>query len=235
MSSLTSRARILNKLSNAQKPFADLPTIPAEARLRVALLEDANPQALYELFVDEAQKLHCHFHAVERAAALDAIIELLGGDTRVLAWDSQHIPVPDLASHLAANNIQIAAPQDGSVRVGITGIHAAIATTGSLILMSGEGCYRSTSLLPDLHIAVMTRDQIYPDLETWMAHQRERDDFAAFRQSANTTIITGPSKTADIGGELIEGAHGPIAVHILCIEATDADLPATPRTTEQGI
>lgn len=216
MSSLTSRARILNKLSNAQKPFVDTP--PIAERRRVAPLEDTSPQALLEKFQEEVEKIHCHFHALKREDAHDAVIELIGGDSSVLAWDTQHIPLPDLPDHLKQHNIEVAAPKDGNVRVGITGLDAAIATTGSLILLSGDGKHRSTSLLPDIHIAIMTRDQLLPDLETWMEYQRESDNFEAFRNSANTTIITGPSKTADIGGELIEGAHGPIAVHIICIE-----------------
>ena len=104
--------------------------------------------------------------------------------------------------------------------MGITGVSAALAGTGSLVLESGNGRYRATSLLPDLHIALVTPKQILPDLDSWADAQRERD-FAAFRESSNTVIVSGPSKTADIGHQLVKGAHGPRELHILVIGAVN--------------
>jgi L-lactate dehydrogenase complex protein LldG len=34
---------------------------------------------------------------------------------------------------------------------------------------------------------------------------------------ANLTLISGPSKTADIEGILITGVHGPGAVHVILV------------------
>ena len=42
----------------------------------------------------------------------------------------------------------------------------------------------------------------------------------AFKRSSNDVIVTGPSKTADIGHQLVKGAQGPRELQIL-------DLPAT--------
>ena len=43
---------------------------------------------------------------------------------------------------------------------GVTGVDFALAETGTLILLSGAGRPRSTSLLPDVHVAVFDRDRL---------------------------------------------------------------------------
>lgn len=86
--------------------------------------------------------------------------------------------------------------------VGLSGATAALAETGSVILKSGPGLSRMATLLPPVHIAVVPRAAITPDLFTWTARQ-EADMPAAI------TIVTGPSKTADIEQTLAVGVHGP--------------------------
>jgi L-lactate dehydrogenase complex protein LldG len=66
--------------------------------------------------------------------------------------------------------------------------------------------------LPDKHIAVIKESQLVVDMETWIT--QARDNFA---KPSNITIVTGPSKTADIGQELILGAHGPRSVHVVLL------------------
>ena len=78
--------------------------------------------------------------------------------------------------------VSVAEPNDGDVRVGITGATAALAATGSLVLESGAGRPRSASLLPDVHIALMTADQLHNDLEDWQLAQ-QASGYPAFRRS----------------------------------------------------
>jgi L-lactate dehydrogenase complex protein LldG len=144
--------------------------------------------------------------------ALETILELIGDEKRILSWQPQHIPLPDLHPALAQAGISIAAPEDDTVLVGITGVDVALAATGSLVLNSGAGQYRATSLLPDKHIAVVKTSQLVVDVETWIAATK-----AEFNKPSNITVITGPSKTADIAQELIIGAHGPRSVHVVLL------------------
>jgi L-lactate dehydrogenase complex protein LldG len=107
---------------------------------------------------------------------------------------------------------------DPHVEVGITGVDAALAATGSLVLMSGPDQPRAVSLLPTTHLAIVREEQILPHFEAWVTAQRAAG-FDAFRQTSNVIVISGPSRTADIGMELILGAHGPMAVQIVLISA----------------
>lgn len=213
---MSSRNQILSKLRQAQKPFTDIEQV--KERQHAIRLSDTSPNALKTRFIEEAEKLGCFVYPVEDEG--EAIIKILGlieDEKQVLAWDNEHLPIGNLSQVLADKNISIASHDDGKTLIGITGVDLALAATGSLILRSGKGKYRTTSLLPDKHIIVLRSQQIIPDFETWVQQEGETG-YAAFKQNSNTTIISGPSKTADIGQILVKGAHGPRQVHIILID-----------------
>jgi L-lactate dehydrogenase complex protein LldG len=90
--------------------------------------------------------------------------------------------------------------------VGITSCDLAIAETGTLMMCSRPGQERVASLLPPLHIAIIERQQIVPDLIDAIGWLGDRG-LAAL--PSNVTFITGPSKTGDIELQLTTGVHGP--------------------------
>lgn len=106
-----------------------------------------------------------------------------------------------------------------AVDAGITGVSVAVAETGSFVCPSGAGLWRGLSLIPPVHVALLRREQIVPDLLDLF---RSVESLAPqqSRLPAHTTLITGPSKTADIEGILITGVHGPGKVHV-CIVTPD--------------
>ncbi len=100
---------------------------------------------------------------------------------------------------------------------GITDVHAALAETGTLVCSSGSapGSSRGMSLVPPAHVALVRAHDILPDMLDFYARLR---GLPAAELPSNIAFITGPSKTADIEGELITGVHGPGEVHIILIE-----------------
>jgi L-lactate dehydrogenase complex protein LldG len=106
--------------------------------------------------------------------------------------------------------------QDGGVRVGLTGVDAALAATGSVVVVSGSGRARAASLVPPIHIAVVAASQIVPDLESWWAVQKAAG-LEQIRQHSNVVVITGPSRTADIAMQLVMGMHGPRELHLVLL------------------
>lgn len=209
----TSRDNILNKLRAAQ---AAIPQIPAvEHHAPMVPLASRTADDLATLFIQQAQKLGSKvYSSASQTEALDTILGLLGDDISALCWPFEHIPLTDLEAALQSREIAVAQFRDPSVRVGITGVDSALAATGSLVLSTGGGKHRVTSLLPLIHIAVVSRQQVIADFETWVAMQRVQGD-EAFRQSASTIVITGPSRTADIAMQLTMGMHGPAELHII--------------------
>ena len=98
--------------------------------------------------------------------------------------------------------------------VGITGVHLAIAETGTLVLSSEAG--RLAGLLPMAHIAVVREDQVVATLTEAIA-------WAQRRLPAAWVQATGPSRTADIELTLTTGVHGPGVVHVIALGSTATD------------
>jgi L-lactate dehydrogenase complex protein LldG len=97
--------------------------------------------------------------------------------------------------------------------VGITGAFCAIAETGTLMMLSGPQTPPATSLLPETHIAVLSRRRIVAGMEDgWGLLRTER---GALPRAVN--FISGPSRTADIEQTVTLGAHGPYRVHLLLL------------------
>lgn len=83
---------------------------------------------------------------------------------------------------------------------GITEAAGAIAETGTVILTDASTSRRLAALAPWVHVAVVSRRRIFVDVP---------EAVAALGQDPNIIWCTGPSKTADVEGILIEGVHGP--------------------------
>lgn len=83
---------------------------------------------------------------------------------------------------------------------GITAACGAIVETGTLILGDHTTSSRLGALAPWVHIAVVSPAQLHADLSAALV---------AAPDDPNLIWVTGPSKTADVEGILIEGVHGP--------------------------
>ena len=114
----------------------------------------------------------------------------------------------------AGQSLQVdARPAQDTDLIGITGAFCAIAETGTLMMCSGRDTPATTSLLPETHIAVVSRSRIVSGMEdAWTLLRR---DIGSMPRAVN--FISGPSRTADIEQTVTLGAHGPYRVHVLLI------------------
>jgi len=99
------------------------------------------------------------------------------------------------------------------VDAGVTDAMLGIAESGTLVYRAGPHHSRGTCFVPLTHIALLRTDDIVADLIDALA----RLDTAQAEPPRPTVLISGPSKTADIEGVLVEGVHGPRAVHVFLI------------------
>jgi L-lactate utilization protein LutC len=97
--------------------------------------------------------------------------------------------------------------------VGISTAQAAIAETGTLLLESESERHRMVSLVPPVHIAIVDAADICLTLGEALAAVGRGSDL-----SPTITLITGPSRTADIELTLAIGVHGPQELYVILNE-----------------
>jgi L-lactate dehydrogenase complex protein LldG len=102
--------------------------------------------------------------------------------------------------------------------VSLTPCFAAIAETGTLMLVSGAQTPTTLNFLPDTHIVVVRGDQIVATYEDGWDRLRVRGGLPRL-----VNFITGPSRTGDIEQRIELGAHGPRRLHIVMVEAPNAE------------
>ena len=212
----TPRERILNKIrtSLSAKP-GDGRAALADARIAVrarhltparALLA---PAALRQQFTDYLTRGHASVIDVAALGGVPLAIAAylrdhnhparvrMGDDPRLasLPWDT----APGLE--------RLTGRADPADEVSLSYAVAAAAETGTLVLASGPANPVTLNFLPETHLVLLDAATLVGPYE---------DAFDIVRKSLNAgvmprtlNLISGPSRTSDIGGKTVMGAHGP--------------------------
>ena len=212
-----SMIEIIRRALGRTKPLATPPTPPSipdsVARL---VAKDGN---LIDLFAKSAADAHFQLARVTAAELRPELSQFL----RQNQCKKVGIPASDLLDRL---EIPKAIKDAGATVIrwdqstldaaydldcGITDVYAAVAETGSLVIRPTPSHGRALSLVPPIHIAIVEPANIVPDLIDLLEKSPPP------RALLNITIITGPSKTADIEGALVTGVHGPGVVQVFLV------------------
>jgi len=126
----------------------------------------------------------------------------------LLAWEAAYLP-PGILDALESAGVSVTHTPDPNASAGLTGVTAAIAASGSLVLTEGSGTALVASLLPGTHIALLDSKVIYDTLEEVLLLPEVQDAPAA-------VLVSGPSRTADIEMSLTIGVHGPGTLQVFC-------------------
>jgi L-lactate dehydrogenase complex protein LldG len=111
---------------------------------------------------------------------------------------------------------------EGSDKVSVTPAFAAVAETGTLMLVSGPQNPTTLNFLPDNHIVVLRADQVVASYEDGWDRLRQRQAAAGDPALPRTVnFITGPSRTGDIEQRMQLGAHGPRRLHIVLVDGPE--------------
>ena len=91
---------------------------------------------------------------------------------------------------------------------GVSRAVYALADTGSVVLAASPDEPRAASLLPEVHVTLVSEDAILSGLD-------ELFTAVGADLPSSLAIVTGPSRSADIEQLLTIGVHGPGEVHVV--------------------
>jgi L-lactate dehydrogenase complex protein LldG len=90
--------------------------------------------------------------------------------------------------------------------ISITSCMGMVARTGSIVVTSGPDSSRKLTCYPPVHIVIAYYDQMFFNLENAIKFFKQK---YSDTPPSMLSIISGPSRTADIEKTLVLGAHGP--------------------------
>jgi L-lactate utilization protein LutC len=146
-------------------------------------------------------------------ALLDRLVGELGGRSVVI---SREPAAASVGERLAARGVPVGpATVDAAAAagLGVTGAVAGIAATGSVVLDSRAAGGRTASLLPSVHLCVLSVNILLAA----PADVLRTLGSGADALPPSLVLVTGPSRTGDIEQLLTLGAHGPTALHVVLV------------------
>jgi L-lactate dehydrogenase complex protein LldG len=158
-------------------------------------------------FLAEVELLSGEARALQATQAPEALKALVEGQAvrKATLWETPLLERLNVRECLLSLGVELVPPTEGKVALarcdlGITEADYALPETGTLVLRSGSEKPRAVSLLPRIHLAILTPAALRADM-----HQV----FAEAKDSRYLVFITGPSRTSDIELTVTLGVHGP--------------------------
>lgn len=226
--SLSSRERILSAVELA------LGFPPKQPSL---LEPGAGPQGIpwipaqepWEPLKKELEALSARFHRVESPEQFPEVLGAVLKEHQIksaLCWEHpllEGLGVKPLLQEAGVEVMGFQEPGDfvqkaAGVDLGITAAECAIVESGALMVRASHAWPRAASLLPPVHVAILTARQrirtagdLVPIWRKWLSGQEGG-------LPSGIHLITGPSRTADIELTLVLGAHGPKVLHVVALD-----------------
>jgi L-lactate dehydrogenase complex protein LldG len=192
------REAILSRVRGALAPLRERAPLPHYDADMAVMRKLISGRDLVELFAERIKRVNGL--ALTDTAALVASLRA-GGWMRGYAdpalWPrlAPYFPVPEFTVEHVFDRARV-----DDYAFGITRAAGAIAESGTIVLNDATTSRRLAALAPWVHVAVVERATLFSDLTQAVA---------SLGTDRNVIWCTGPSKTADVEGILIEGVHGP--------------------------
>lgn len=211
MDESTSREKVLKKIRNASisktdNPYAD---IDFTSPVFQPITESLDLTFAQEFSRIAGKFVYCEDQK-EFAESLKAVLESHG---------LNNIYCPETALCKLLESAQIPFEHRESellnARASLGTCEFLVARLGSVMVSSRQASGRRMVVYPEIHCVYATPDQLVPDLADALAGIKER---YAGHMPSMISVISGPSRTADIEKTLVMGAHGPKDIYVFLVE-----------------
>ncbi len=211
MEEITSREKVLKKIRGAllaknENPF---PSLDSESSVYQEFKDSIDITFAREFTRVAGQFVYC-----ESEADLKSNLSSLMSEKN---WEEVYCIDPELLSMLENSGIKTQSSQEAfnGMGAGITQCEFLIARFGSIMVSSRQASGRRMNVFPSSHIVVARTNQIVPEIKDALAGIREKYEG---NLPSMISLITGPSRTADIEKTLVMGAHGPKELYVFLLD-----------------
>jgi len=208
MDESTNREKVLKKiraslLSKTDNPY---PQLSLEAPIYYSTDEDP-----LLLFCEKAEAAGVKFFLIESELEFMENLVSLG---MIHKWKNIYCVEDGISNLLTECELphELLINDKMNIDVAVSTCECLIARTGSIVFSSLEQS-RSIPAFTPVHVVLARASQLTSDLKdalVWLRHKYPK-------LPASLSIVTGPSRTADISGKLVMGAHGPKQLYLFLI------------------
>ncbi len=213
MEESTSREKILKKVRDAliEKTEAPYPVIDQDSSVYKELTEPLDVTFAEELVRIAGKFVYCESE--------DEFIGNLKSFILEKDWGVLFCQDPILHRILKTGGIPYEARSEAilEARIGITRCEYLIARLGTVMVSSRLSPGRKITVFPEIHLVLGYASQLVPDLKQALngVKKKYRENYPSM-----ISLISGPSRTADIEKTLVMGAHGPKELYVFLIDDT---------------
>jgi len=209
MEESTSREKVLKKVRHAliYKTDNPFPHVDFDSPLYKPMNDTSDVN-----FAQEFTKVGGVFIYCEDEGEVASVLSALYSERE---WQNIYCAEPELQYMLSQAGVPFDSDEESLklISVGITGCEFVIARLGSIMVSSKNS--RRLNAYPETHVVIAYVNQLVDDL---------KDAFTAVQAKYSgklpsmLSVITGPSRTADIEKTLVMGAHGPRELFLILVE-----------------
>lgn len=211
MEESTSREKILKRVRNALMSKQENPFQSIEFESEIYQVPD---ESLDIIFAKEFTEADGKFVYCESSADFPKNLKAL-----MLQRGWEDVYCLDKSIHLALDKEKVpfksSAKDFLKMKVGITRCEFLISRLGSIMVSSKQCEGRRMNAFPDVHIVIGFASQLVPDIKGALKGMQKRYQN---KLPSMISVITGPSRTADIEKTLVMGAHGPRELYLFLID-----------------
>lgn len=214
MEESTSREKVLKRVRHAliYKTDNPYPNVDFDSPVYKPITDSPDVN-----FAQEFTKAGGVFIFCENEVELVSTLSALNAEC---SWSDVYCAEPEFQYVLTQAGVPFESDFDNlkSLKVGITGCEFLVSRLGSIMVSSKNS--RKLNVYPEIHVVIAYAEQLVTDLKD--AFEAIQSKYAG-KIPSMVSVITGPSRTADIEKTIVMGAHGPRELFLILVETPPSD------------